>query len=281
MDHWTLVEPCSGSAAFTLHLLGASRALLPYQGSKWRFRHSLTARAAKLGFQGRPKRVVLSDPGPWGHTLKVVVEPTRRRRLIDALKALAAEDPRDVYNRLHGGFVSPDDVEAAAEHLFLQRLSFSGKAVGQRDGRWVSPGFNTSSAYGLAGTERFGAVKPMVPSLIRVLQGYECQIDASVSVVVHPHEARPPTERVANTLVYLDPPYEGSTAYPNGSLQMTEVCTLAEAWRRSGAAVMVSEQRGVPLASWSRERLYAGRDDTSPFRGKQEEWVTWTAPSLP
>lgn len=278
MPRWTLVEPCCGSAALSLHLLGARRALLPYQGSKWRFRHSLQARVEALGFTGTPACIQLTDPGPWGHTLAVVLNPARRAALVAQLEGWAQEDPREVYDRTHGAPVARDRVTAAAQHLFLQRLAFSGKAVGTRDGRWSSPGFNTSSAYGLEGTSRFGAVHPMVPSMIRVLESYDRQLDAEVEIQVRAVPAEAPGELAYDTLVYLDPPYAGTTAYPNGALTRAEVAELAVAWRSAGAAVIVSEQHGIPLEDWQRQQLYSGRSDTSPFRGKQPEWVTWSGP---
>lgn len=272
---YTLVEPCSGSAAFTLHLLGATRSILPYQGSKWRFRRGLQERAEALGFRGCPARVVLTDPGPWGRTLGVILEPTSRAALIARLQALADEDARTVFERLQGATTATDDVGFASEFLFLQRLSFSGKAVGTREGCWVSPGFNTSSAYGLAATDRFGKVNPMVPSLIKVLESYHSRL-APVTADVQCIPAAAPTALDGPTLVYLDPPYIGSTAYPDGQMDRDAVVALAEAWAGLGAAVMISEQHGLPLLFWQRERLSRGRDDTSPFRGKQQEWLTFT-----
>lgn len=269
---YTLVEPCAGSAAFTLHLLGATRALLPYQGSKWRFRHSLQAQAEALGFHGVPSKVLLTDPGPWGRALRVVLDPSLRRELLEQLRELAAEEPREVYARLHGAAASREVVAFTAEFLFLQRLAFSGKAVGCQGGRWASPGFNPSSAYGIPATDRFGEVKPMVPSLIATLGSYRLR---PVEVEVRQEAAAPPREPQARTLVYLDPPYLGSTSYPDGAMSREQVVELASAWREQGAAVMVSEQHGVPLPSWRREQLYAGRKDTSPFRGKQPEWLTY------
>jgi hypothetical protein len=269
---YTLVEPCCGSSAFTLHLLGATRSLLPYQGSKWRFRHGIQQQAEALGFVGSPSRVVLTDPGPWGRVMGIVVNSEQRRELISMLDELAAEDPRAAYDRLHGSVVPEDAVVFAAEFLFLQRLSFSGKAVGCSSGRWASPGFNSSSAYGLAPTERFGEVKPMVPSLIGVLRGLKLR---DVDVEARQEAAAPPTGAASRTLVYLDPPYADSTRYPDGSMDRDEVVALAAAWRFAGAAVMVSEQHGVPIPSWSRGLLNAGRQDTSPFRGKQQEWLTY------
>ena len=83
------------------------------------------------------------------------------------------------------------------------------------------------------------------------------------------------------TVVYLDPPYAGSTAYPAGDLSRDGVVALALAWEQAGARVVVSE--GVPVEElvrhgWTAQRLNAGRHDTSRFRGKQEEWLTLSGP---
>jgi hypothetical protein len=273
-DGWHFVELCCGSAAMTLHLLGATRALLPYQGSKWRFRKAIVEVFEAHGFAGPPASVGLYDPGPWGVVVPVVLDPARRASVIAGLEALAAEDPRAVYERLHGGPVADDPVAFAVAYLFLQRLAFSGKAVGIREGCWSSPGFNTSSAYGLPGTERFGAVQPMVPSLVRVLRTYGDKL-RQVPVEGGRRPAPMPEGPVSRpTLVYLDPPYAGSTRYPNGDLDRDGVVALASAWSEAGARVVISE--GVPIAplGWPTVCLTRGRDDTSPFRGKQAEWLT-------
>lgn len=274
---YTLVEPCSGSAAFTLYLLGATRAILPYQGSKWRFRRELETIAQELGFAGRPKRVVLTDPGPWGTTLGVVLRPVQRKMLIGLIEAFAKDDPHVVFERLHGKPVAADPVEFAAQFLFLQRLSFSGKAVGVREGRWVSPGFNKTSAYGVPATERFGAVSPMIPSLARVLKEYDRSLCDDVDVVSLRVAANVPERLDGETLVYLDPPYVDSTRYPDGEMSRAEVVRLARRWTDLGAAVMISEQHALDVPGWERRLLSRGRDDTSPFRGKQQEWVTLRA----
>jgi|GEM_PF-4895797 len=276
---YTLIEPCAGSAAFTLHLLGARSAVLPYQGSKWRFRHCLQDRAERLGFVGRPGRVVLTDPSPWGRTLTVILDRRQLQALVDRLHEVVRDDPSEVFRRLQGAGTPHEDVAYAAEFLFLQRLAFSGKAVGTRNGRWVSPGFNKTSAYGVAATDRFGEVQPMIPSLIRVLEGYVSQLVAA-DVEVRNERAALPHGMGESTLVYLDPPYVGSTCYPDGQMPRQQVIELAQAWRHAGAAVMVSEQHGLDLPGWSRSQVYSGRNDTSPFRGKQEEWVTFAPPAV-
>jgi site-specific DNA-adenine methylase len=274
---YQLVEPCCGSAALSLHLLGATRSLLPYQGSKWRFRQQLVALLERAGLRGPPTRLHLTDPGPWGLVAPVVVEHAGRAALITELEALAARDAREVYDSLHQRAVPAEPAAFAAQFLFLQRLSFSGKAVGVLDGRWNSPGFNTSSAYGLPSTERFGAVRPLVPTLLRVLRSYDRL--AATELVGPSHQgAQPPAGPVAlPTFVYLDPPYDRVTAYPNGRLDRAQVVQLALAWRQAGASVVISEGEALPelvAQGWLAERLTGDRDDGSRFRGKQQEWVT-------
>lgn len=254
--------------------MGAPRALLPYQGSKWRFRHTLDAIAAELRFTGVPERVVLTDPGPWGRTLAVVLRRPARHALLDALADLGRRDPADVFQALQHGPAPEDDVQFAAQFLFLQRLAFSGKAVAVLRDRWISPGFNKTSAYGIAATERFGAVKPMIPSLVRTLRDYDALAEVDVDARSAPADV--PASRLERTLVYLDPPYVASTAYPHGTLSREAVLTLARAWQAQGATVMVSEQEALPLSGWACTQIAGPRSDATPFRGKQAEWVTYT-----
>ncbi len=278
---WRLIEPCCGSAAVTLALLGAKRPLLPYQGSKWRFRRSIVAVMARLGFTGTPARFRVQDVGPWGRVVPTVLR--RREEVLAHLRGFVARDAREVFDQLQHCPVSEDDARYAAEFLFLQRLSYSGKAVGDRGGRWHSPGFNTSSAYGVRPTSRFGRVRPMLPSLIRVLESYAGLRPVPVDGERAP--ARPPDAPVEEpTLVYLDPPYRGSTRYPMGDLDRAALVRLALAWREAGATVLVSESEAVEelvQAGWCASRIDPGRQDRSPFRGKQQEWLTWSGEGSP
>lgn len=269
---YTLVEPCCGSAAFTLHMLGATRSLLPYQGSKWRFRHDLEECALALGFEGPPSRVVLTDPGPWGKAIGVVLDAEARQLLLGVLHEFSQHDPQHLYGRLNGNKASQDPILFAAEFLFLQRLAFSGKAVGVKNGVWSSPGFNKTSAYGVPASSTFGEVKPMLASLIRTLEGYDLH---EVEIEEHQSLAQLPKALSGPTLVYLDPPYRASTRYPGGEMDREEVQVLAQGWAALGATVMLSEQEPVLMPGWLLARLHEGKAGSSPFQGKNEEWVTY------
>jgi site-specific DNA-adenine methylase len=259
---YTLVEPCAGSAALTLHLLGAKRSIVPYQGNKWRFRQALAECAAELGFVGPPSRVVLTDPGPWGRALPVILDRSRLPGLIERLEGMASRDPAGVYRELKGAPVPADDVAFAAEFLFAQQLAFRGRAVGVRGGVWRMIGFDSHNA-------RFGVVKGMVRRL-RDLK------PSAADLVINQEPAAHPAGRVRDLLVYLDPPYAGSAGYPNGGMDRREVERLAVAWRMTGAAVIVSEKSALDLPGWRRSRLQqAGAAGGSPVKSKDEEWITF------
>lgn len=185
---------------------------------------------------------------------------------------LSKHDARTLFDHFQGRHIPDTDTAYAIAHLFLQRLSFSGKAVGVTNGRWVSPGFNRTSAYGVAATSRFGEVKPQIPGLIRVLDALNLkEVEAEVR-----QEAARFTPISGPTLVYIDPPYAGTTAYPDGTLTRDEVLQLARAWAAVGASVMISESEPLPLPGWKSARIRTGKNMTAPFKNKNEEWLTFT-----
>ena len=153
---WGYVESCAGGAAVALHLHGAKRALMPYQGSKWTYRKAIAALYEEMGFPGRPEQTFLNDPGPWHIAHQGLLE--KRESVLGALGVYANGDPRGIYTSLLGDSLCASPALNAADFLFLQRLAYNCKAVTVREGRWVSPGFNPTSAYGTPATERFGAV---------------------------------------------------------------------------------------------------------------------------
>lgn len=272
---YTLIEPCCGSSAFTLHMLGASKSLLPYQGGKWRYRRELRNIAAKLGYIGLPSKIILSDPGPWGLAMNVILQNDNRNGLIYKLSQFDCVDPELLFNKLQGATIPEDIISFTAEFLFLQRLAFSGKAVGIINDSWNSPGFNKTSAYGIKATDKFGEVKPMISSLIRTLCSYQDSLQ-NVDFRIYNTSAVTPTEYSEDSLVYIDPPYIGATSYPNGSMTRDGLITLAETWADSGASVMISEQSRLnELSEWKSQLISPAKSDDSPFRGKQEEWVTY------
>lgn len=277
---YILAEPFCGSAAFSMHMMGAKRSIMPYQGSKWRHRKALEGIAGELGFSGKPEILWLADTGPWSDTWGALLRSKEGRNdVLESLRRIRM-DPKARFDCLNGSEAPFLRTDFAAEFLFLQRLAFSGKHVKIVDGCWRSPGFNKTSAYGKPATDRFGEIKPMLPSLIRAIEGLpECRdltflsAEHAIKELFHNEWGihRP-------TLVYLDPPYAGTTGYGSGCTR-TQVIALANRCLRQGAAVMASEAEPLTeLKGWRTKQIAGPRTDGSPFKGKQAEWVTYCKP---
>ena len=275
-----LIEPCAGSAALTMHMLGARRALMPYQGHKWRVRRQLAYLVEDMVGSGPPTDIVLTDPAPWGTAMGVILDRGKRREVVEILCEYEDQDPRDVYDDLHNVQVPISDVVFTAEFLFLQRLAFSCKAVGSVGGMWKSPGFNKSSAYGTAATEKFKVIYPMIPSLIRTLLSYDDALREDVVVTSQRARAQDtiPKKLKRRTVVYIDPEYKDTTPYPDGVMTRQDVVDLALAYKDLGASVIISEGEMIMELmelGWKCQKLRVGRNDTSNFRGQHPEWVTF------
>lgn len=270
---WTFVEPCCGAAAITLHLLGARRALVPYQGSKWSIRREI---AAELGVDGPPHRVILSDASCWASVVATVL--TAGPDVVGCLRPLVEQgstDPRGLYARLSAKPVPDDRVERAATLLWLQRMNFSAKAVGDVAGRWKVHGLSHSSAFGKAATASFGAVRPLGPALL-------ASVSAAPQVPIAVAERGLAEPRVDGpTVVLLDPPYANTTGYPSGSLSRGEVVECAMAWYADGAKVRVCEAepiRELVALGWRAKHLRGqhrrGHAQTFRRATRGEEWLT-------
>jgi hypothetical protein len=128
----------------------------------------------------------------------------------------------------------------------------------------------------------------MIPALVAVLRGYE------ESLVRLPADdvltARGPAsfdhlvdgESFTSdqpVVEYLDPPYAGSTKYPNGHLGRANVVALARVARARGAAVIVSEREPISdlvRDGWTAEALREGASSgDSPFKSQGDEWITY------
>lgn len=257
-----------------MHMTGR-RALLPYQGSKWRYRKVLASVLAERGFAGEPAGLMLGDPSGWAAVLKGVF--TRRDTVLGGLRRMAALDPLEVYDALHKAPVGYA-YGFAAEYLFLQRLAFSGKSVCvDEEGCWRAPGFNRTSAYGVAATERFGEVKPQVPALIRRLEQWPETFDGAwysgawkIDDDAYDHVL---AQDGTNTAVYIDPPYHGVTGYYH-ELPREVVLRRAQEFADYGALVVVSEAEPLPLPGWDYVLMAGPPDHNAPFRSKQAEWLT-------
>lgn len=270
---WNLTEACAGGGALTLSYLGAKGQIVPYQGSKWRLRHELTSVISERGFSPDDLHSAhLVDAGPWGDSWNTIA--TGRWWVVEELLGMLVVDPRKMYDTLHLNECSDSRVARTAEHLYLSRLAFSGKAISDDGGIWKSAGFNKSSAYGVEGTDKFGPVRPMIPALIDRLE------EDWRPLYLHGERAcaMSVTYRTGpRSVVYIDPPYPGTTAYPGVSFGESEVVDLAITRSKDCGLVVVSGLEpigGLIARGWSYRCLRGPSSHTARFRSKSPEYIT-------
>ncbi|MGC6492091.1 MAG: hypothetical protein ACON5B_04555 [Myxococcota bacterium] len=240
---WTLVEPCCGTGALTLAALGATRPLMPHPHSQWPSTSHLLDLAREHGFHGPPSAVHVTDIGPWGSVLPVLLRPETRRDVLTCLKTFLAREPRALFDALQRRPVASQPSIAAAEFLTLQRLTTGHEAVAIRRGTWHSPSFSPEKAYGVRSPPRSVAATPRLPDLIAALETW----DRLHPTVVHGERGTAPEPRPVSgsTLVAIDPPARTSEAYMAGHLMRGSVVELALGWDDAGATVFVTETEPI------------------------------------
>ncbi len=93
---------------------------------------------------------------------------------------------------------------------------------------------------------------------------------------VDPGPALPP-----GTMVYMDPPYVGTTGYAS-DLPRADVVALARRWAAAGATVCISEAEAIPdlvVEGWHAVRIDGERvGQRRTFSKQQSEWLTLNRP---
>jgi 16S rRNA G966 N2-methylase RsmD len=215
-----------------------------------------------------PAAIVMVDVGPWGRIWRAFGEGSFDlccfRAEIDAVPA----EPAAVQSYLQSLANQPVDADKLLyRYLILQAGAFGGKAVWIDKDRWKTPGFR-SYWYPTATSSRRSPVNPMMPMAetlykrVAILAPRARGIRAfCLSVTATPWD----TSR--DGIVYLDPPYTGTTAYAD--------TFDVEAFARSSPFVTwISEGRALvgKATRLSGERSKGGISGNRV--GGNEEWLT-------
>ena len=162
-----------------------------------------------------PKRIVMVDQGPWGLFWQAIgngaFDPIRFKEWCTFLPF----DPKDIKRRievLHKQ--TPPSADIPYIFLLLQAAAIGGKAVSLENGRWKRGAGYRDYWLPTATSSRRSHVNPMMPMpdticervseiavRMRGVRGF-CVDAATVDVTD------------ANSVVYIDPQYEGTTGYP-------------------------------------------------------------------
>lgn len=268
------VELCAGTAAVSVRLQGGKRPPGSRLGAKTGYADAILAVLGLQPGQGADMfvwaevdplaRSVLWAMGTPGLPSLVRAEIESwyflpQRMLWEALRA--EPDPEDV---------DPPRVRDVARAYLLAQWSF-------RRGEPRS-GFRPDVERGAPKTATHNAGGPRTVAkeagLWSDLPAMRAQVRRAASFPWGPVEP--------GTVVYIDPPYAGTTGYEHGTLHRGEVVDLALAWHAAGARVCVSEQAPIePLV----ERGWIATDITQQRKGqvrsmsKQQREVVTVSPS--
>jgi len=267
------LELACGTGALGLRLNGLPL-LCPYMGNKKNWAQPILD---TLGIEPGCQLLLFNDLGPWGKTWGVIANSGQHAQLVERLKEISRLPARGNWECFKRLTVPLDPVEYAARFLCLQRWAYAGKPVSEAGRKWKVPGYCKAAADGIAATDKFGAVKPQLPTLIRRLESYT----SLPWVIASDQDARTFPNKAdfigPEDLVYLDPNYRGSTGYANG-LSRAGVVKLGHHWAAQGATVVISEAEPIEeLLGWEKVSLEGKFTGQTPknFAKKRVEWITF------
>lgn len=245
------IEPCAGMLTVGLKL--RDRAALPpiaWMGGKRAYAASILHGLGVHAGAGCADLVV-ADAGAAGTFWRTLTGPDGER-LCATLEHWAATEPRtatserELYERLR-----PTVSNDPAAWLVVAGWSF-------RAG-------DPSSCWGASSAADKGARVPMA----RLARLARLAAVAASGCTVYSDAREIPIEVVGRTVVYIDPPYAGTTGYA-ASLSRADVIGLACRWSDAGAEVLISE-RDVVVPGWRAARIWPGG---AQCRSEAWEYVT-------
>lgn len=222
--------------------------------------------------------ITMVDAGPWGLFWQAVGAGTFNTEAFEAYLDALPTDPALIQGALQEMARQPVGDDAAEVFPILQAGSFGAKALWISDNpdgerRWANTSFRS---YWLptATSSRRSPVNPMMPmpatlrgrvlDVVEAMQGVDgrCADASTIPATISP--------TVGDAVVYMDPPYAGTTAYGYG-LNIPEVARAATAL----GTVYVSE--GIALTDEA-HLLSTGRAKGGISGAKKvahnEEWVS-------
>lgn len=276
-----LVELCAGSAAVGVRWLRAgARPPLAYQGGKRGYADAILDEVGEWPGAGSHSDLILVEPGPWGEAWDLWRTPQGRAGTVDRLRAWQGEDPRTLWDRLRKAPVPEGVEDRVAVWAVLQWWSFARMPVAQQGGAWRASGFNTAEAYAASihakqvadgKTHGNGLQARYIDQRLPIVVDQIARLPdlSRVRVLRCRAEEVPP---IPGALVYIDPPYRGTTCAYGHDLPGVEA--LALRWAEEGCRVAVSEAQPLGLPGWRTVKLSAAAGFGRTWSRQKDEWLT-------
>jgi hypothetical protein len=211
-----------------------------------------------------PSQITMVDAGPWGLIWQSIGDGSfdldRFRQVLQTVPKEPWLIQAHMENLARQPAIGTDNPYV---FLLLQASSFGGKALWIKDGRWRNTSFRS---YWLptATSNRRSPVNPMMPMPPELLRRVEKAVATMRGVRgIHGDLGQLPRP-IASTVVYIDPPYKGTTAYGHEVDAMVQAKRLGGAWISEGQALSekalllsagrakggISHERGAANEEW-------------------------------
>ncbi len=193
------------------------------------------------------------------HGFHTTADKLHRRisdRILDFPAITVANDARQI------------DPREVARWSFVHQGSFQNKGPAAGIGR----------PQGKPGGDGFGAKRPLTEEIPDSLA--RCPTFPAITVAPDAREIDPPA-LPAGSVVFIDPPYVGTTGYGH-DLPREAVVEMARRWKDAGALVCISEQEALPelmAEGWHALDITSTRKGQKrTFSKQQAEWLTMSEP---
>ncbi|WP_137652757.1 hypothetical protein [Bifidobacterium moukalabense] len=219
-----------------------------------------------------PNRIIMLDCSSWGRFWTAVGAGDFDTRYFDLLLADLPENKRGIKEYMTRLSLAPVNEHEAEIYPILQACSFGGKQIWRNAGKWENAFFRDYWEPTATSVRRSPA-NPMQPSpkelrrricnLIEGMHGVRCLATDIMQLL----NCNVPS----NSVVYIDPPYSGTTGYAFGF----DVCQFVNQLRlKTEAPIFVSE--GMPLNNNAMQLHFGGaKGGISGTRiGKHQEWIS-------
>ncbi len=251
----TFIELCAGSAALTLWMNGRQRPLVAYAGGK----RGYVEKIIKVLKPEGVNQFILVDLGPWGRTWKILIH--RSKDVADVIESKSIEDPLEVrkWALEKNRCILSDDVVVAASHLLVIASTYGGFEKGGFKGKH----------------KRRPNVDGFIPNRNSLAERVR-SLNIPSSMTAHHVDAE--SIEPFPALVYIDPPYRGTTKYM-ASFSRESVVKTALKWSKVGSRVVISE--GEPIEElvtlgWLCKEITKARNGQNRTNTRSDrELITW------
>ncbi len=219
-----------------------------------------------------PSRVVMLDISSWGTFWSAIGAGTFNMAVFNRYLAGLPRDYRDFKRYMSALSSFPIGEYEAELYLVLQACSFGGKQIWRDEHRWANACFRDYWEP-TANSVRRSPANPMQPSPTELRRRIELLTRGMKGVVCLKKDIRDIDSKIfhENSIVYIDPPYEGTTGYAYSF----EVSSFINALKsKSDAPIFVSE--GVPLNQDAVLLKVSGAKGgiSGTRKGRHEEWLS-------